>query len=724
MKIGLYAGSALLGLCHGAAFAGDVSEQGPINGSEVRDGEDKPDQTPSPVGTIVVTATRVPTPITAIPNTVRVLDREAVETQLAVSPSLLDSLSFSVPSLAPGRQRMTSTGESLRGRTPLYMVDGIPQTTPLRDGKRSGFTIDPAFVDRVEVIYGANAIQGLGATGGVINYVTIRPPANGDWLRRISAEVATDDFEDNGFHYRGSAVVGRKIGPFDFVLGGAYERNDLFYDGADRPIVVDPTQGDIMDASGRSLFSRLGYDIAPEQRLEVMANIFTFEGDGDYRPVAGNAALRIPATSIEGDAAGDPTRNEAKNFALTYRNGDVFGGTLTLQGFYYDFYALYGGDKFPVFQDPSIAPVGTLFDQSALSSNKHGAKFTFSREDALWRGLQLVAGADYLRDRTNQELAQTGRLWVPNLIYRSWAPFLQLEQRLLGDRLRVSGGVRWENVTLDVPDFTTIASANSTFVKGGSPSFDAWLKNAGVVVEPVDGLQLFASYAQGFNMPDAGLILRAVRTPGQSVADLVDLQPVIAGNTEIGSTFRRGGLELSASYFWSNSDLGSRIQVIGGAGVIQRERTEIAGLELAASYRFGPGIKIGGAFAALKGRYDGDGDDKVDRDLDGRNIAPNRLNLYAQAPIASGLTARVQVSHLFDRHFDGGAPRFDFDGYTLVDAILTYDAALAGRFTLGIANLLDKQYINYTSQTANFINNSNYSSGRGRAFTLRWQGDF
>src|SRR3546814_9143823 len=99
------------------------------------------------------------------------------------SSDLIDSLSFSIPSFAPGRQKMTSTGESLRGRTPLYMVDGIPQSTPLRDGKRSGFTVDPAFVERVEVIYGANAIQGVGATGGVINYVTTTAPENGDWLR-------------------------------------------------------------------------------------------------------------------------------------------------------------------------------------------------------------------------------------------------------------------------------------------------------------------------------------------------------------------------------------------------------------------------------------------------------------------------------------------------------------------------------------------------------------
>ena len=109
---------------------------------------------------VIVSASRTNKPITAIPNTVKVIDREALESQLATSTSLLDGLSFAVPSLTPAHQKMTSNGVTLRGRTPLYMADGIPQSTPLRNGERSGFTIDPAFIDRVEVIYGANAIQG------------------------------------------------------------------------------------------------------------------------------------------------------------------------------------------------------------------------------------------------------------------------------------------------------------------------------------------------------------------------------------------------------------------------------------------------------------------------------------------------------------------------------------------------------------------------------------
>ena len=717
MRVAAVAAVSILALAAGPACAQHAQRAGD-EGPEDNQSADRDEQT------VVVTATRTPTPITAIPNTVRIVGRDELDTQMAVAPSLIDSLSFSIPSLAPGRQKLTNTGESLRGRTPLYLVDGIPQATPLRDGKRSGFTVDEAFVDRVEVVFGANAIQGVGATGGIINYVTVSAPSNGDWMNRVTAELSTDDFEENGFHYRGSALTGRRIGVFDFVLGASYEAYDLFYDGNDRPIGVENIQGELMDSRSWSLFGKFGVEPTADQRLEATVNLFNVGGDFDYVTVPGNALLGIPATSVEGTPAGDAPRNDALNLALSYTHSDLLGGRLSLQGFYYDFYGLYGADILPVFQDPAIAPIGTLLEQSALSSEKYGAKLTYIQQDLLWDGLQMVAGADYLRDRTSQALAQTGRTWVPELTYRGWAPFLQLEQRLFGDLLRLSGGIRWENAALDVPDFTTIFTSNRTFVEGGSPEFSELLFNAGAVIEPVQGLTFFGSYAQGFTMPDAGLILRAVRTPGQTVEQLVDLQPVIADNVEIGGAWRRDGIELQASYFWSNSNLGSRIQVINGAGVVQRERTEIQGFEASASYRFGGGYRIGANLALLEGRFDSNGDGAVDRDLDGRNIAPNRANLLVEGPIAGPLSGRVQLSHLFDRDFEGGQPRFNFDGYTLADALVRYDAGGAGRFTLAVSNIFDEQYISYFSQTATFVTNRDYVSGRGRAFTLRWQGSF
>jgi iron complex outermembrane receptor protein len=42
--------------------------------------------------------------------------------------------SADTPSFSPTRQKLSGAGETLRGRSPLYAINGIPQSTPLRDG--------------------------------------------------------------------------------------------------------------------------------------------------------------------------------------------------------------------------------------------------------------------------------------------------------------------------------------------------------------------------------------------------------------------------------------------------------------------------------------------------------------------------------------------------------------------------------------------------------------
>lgn len=677
-----------------------------------------------PLEEVLVSASRTNKPINAIPNTVKVIDREALENQLATSTSLLDGLSFAVPSLTPAHQKMSSNGVTLRGRTPLYMFDGVPQSTPLRNGERSGYTLDPAFIERVEVIYGANAIQGVGSTGGIINYVTVAAPDTGEALRKVSAKLTSDDFESNGLHYKLAGVLGKRFERSDVVLGLAYDVQDLYHDGSGDAIAIDPIQGDTMNSTSRNVFVKWGLDMDEYQRLELAGSYFKLKGDGDYRLVSGDRLAGRPASSEKGREAGDPTENIARNLSVNYFHDDLYGGQLTLQGFYYDFYALYGGGTFPAYQDDTLAPNGTLFDQSALNSEKYGSKLTWVRANTFWQGLELALGLDYLRDETFQGLAQTGRIWVPKMIYQGWAPFVQLDQALLNDRLHLSLGARFENVELDVPSFTTIAGANNTFVEGGKPTFDELLGNVGLVFDVNDELSVFASYAEGYTMPDAGLILRGVNTAGQSIDSLIDLQPVVADNLEVGANFQRGGFDLALSYFWSDSDLGSRILVIGGVGQITRQKTEIEGLEISASYHFGSGVVAGLGYSQLEGRFDSDGDGKVDKDLDGRNIAPDRINLYLDAPLAENWTGRLQLSRLLDRDFDGGQPEHDFEGYDLVDAVVSYQPEELGKFTLGVENLLDEQYITYYSQTLTYVNDDTYFAGRGRAISLAWEISF
>lgn len=55
------------------------------------------------------------------------------------------------------------------------MVDGIPQSTPLRNGQLGIKSINPNDISSVEVIKGATSIFGNGGNGGFINYITKKP---------------------------------------------------------------------------------------------------------------------------------------------------------------------------------------------------------------------------------------------------------------------------------------------------------------------------------------------------------------------------------------------------------------------------------------------------------------------------------------------------------------------------------------------------------------------
>ena len=139
--------------------------------------EDGADDAATGEETIVVTAARTILPPSALPLTIDIIDKDALDQQIAISGSVTDAVATLSPSFSPTRQKLSGAGETLRGRSPLYAINGIPQSTPLRDGSRDGFTIDGFFVDRVELIFGSNALQGIGGTGGIVNQVTVGAPA-------------------------------------------------------------------------------------------------------------------------------------------------------------------------------------------------------------------------------------------------------------------------------------------------------------------------------------------------------------------------------------------------------------------------------------------------------------------------------------------------------------------------------------------------------------------
>ncbi|TCQ00912.1 iron complex outermembrane receptor protein [Sphingomonas sp. PP-F2F-A104-K0414] len=671
---------------------------------------------------IIVSATRSILPPNALPLTIDVIDRAALDQQVAIGGSVVDAVSNLTPSFSPTRQKLSGAGETLRGRSPLYAINGIPQSTPLRDGSRDGFTIDPFFIDRVELIYGSNALQGIGGTGGIVNQGTVQPPRTEGLSGRALVQGTTDTgFSGDGNGGKVAGLLAWKSGRFDVMAGGAYDKRGAFYDGHGNRVGTDLTQGETQDSRSWSVFARAGYALTDTARIDLIANRFELRGGGNYIASNGDFRTNLPTTSVRGTPPGDPAENRTESIALSLTDPDLWGGNLVTQVFFNRSRDTFGGEVAPIatFQDVRLAPVGHLFDQSQNRSRKYGGKFSYERAVPGFEALTATLGFDALFDRTEQRLIATDRVWVPPADFRSLAPFGQVNLALFDKVVRIAGGARYENVEIVIDDYTTLASYGSHAVAGGSPSFSKALFNGGVIVEPIPGIRAYGSYAQGFTVPDVGRISRAINRDGVDLDNYVDIAPIVSNNRELGVEVKRGPMNASATYFWSTSTRGQVLVFTGGAYEAQRQRVEIQGIEVNLEARMPlPGLTLSTGFAHVVGRTDSNDDGAVDIDLDGANISPDRLNLAASY-VRGKVSARVQQQFYLARKYAGLPAANDFSGYTVTDASIRY-ALPIGALTLSAQNIFDQFYIDYYSDTVRPTDNAHFFSGRGRNFTLGW----
>ncbi|GKW02471.1 TonB-dependent receptor [Pectobacterium versatile] len=669
---------------------------------------------------MVITASRSNIQQQKAPQVVTVITKEQIEQQMQVTSDSSQILSNLLPSFSPSRQKMSGSGETFRGRAALVMIDGIPQSNPLRPTGREMHTIDYSMVERIEVIHGANATNGMGAIGGVINIIT-RRPENGSFNQHVNVQttIPTEKIRGETASYKTTYRVDGREDYLDYLFAIGYENQGLYLDGNNRPVGVDNTQGDTMDSRSYDLLAKVGYWLDDYQRIQLSVNRYHIKGENNYLSVDGIRTQGIPTTSVRGTPPGEAPNNSIWTTGLTYEHHDLAGMKLSALVFNQRYEALFGATQSSSFQDPALAPVGSFYDQSQSVANKYGTKLALTKDDLLDDTLKVTVGFDTLYDKGKQDLYLTKRTYVPKMEYTNYSPFIQGEYQLLDD-LVLHAGVRHESAKLKVDSFQALAANNGVFVEGGSLTFNETLYNVGAVYSVTNSLDVFASYSEGFGMPEVGRVLRDVKAPNVKLSNFNNLKPIVTDNVETGFRFKKDRFDFEASYYQSNSKLGDRVEQQGDTFVSKREKTRIQGIEVTAGYQINERHKVNASYAHSEGKYDSNSDGKLDKKLNGLNIAPDRLITSWSANWNDQWSSFVQANYAFGRSFDDAG--LAFDGYLLMDAAVGYKLPY-GRLNMAVANLLDKQYITYYSQ-AGLVNDTRYFSGRGRTVTLGYSIDF
>lgn len=670
----------------------------------------------------VIEAGRTNLSIDESPASIKVLNKKQIEEQLAITSNSSDILGSLISSYSPSRQKMNGNGETIRGRAPLILIDGVPQSNPLRPTGREVHTIDFKMVESIEIINGATATNGIAGVGGVINIVTKKPEKD-SFTQRIDIQtvIPTSKVKSETASYRVGYSLGGQKDSFDYFLSGSYEDQGLYLDGNGDPVGVDNTQGDLMNSKSYDIMAKLGYWIDDDQNVKFLINKYNIKNKHNYVTVSGDKDNNILTTSRKDTPEGDAPYNDALTTKLSYNNGDFFGMNLSTMVFNQRYEGLFGATNSSSFQDPSLGPHGTIYDQSRVKSTKYGSKLTLNKDGLLDDKLRLTFGFDTLFDETLQDLYQTGRTYVPKSDYNSISPFLMVSYELI-DNLTLHAGTRYEKGEIEVESYKTVHRYNNVAVQGGEIEVDELLYNAGLVYDFQNGINVFASYSEGFSLPDVGRALRSINTPGVSLSSFENLKPIITDNYEIGLRAKKGMFDFEASVFQSSSNFGSRVYPnADGQYLLSRQKTEIRGLDLGLGLKLNEANNLNFLYSYSKGKYDSDGDNSLDAKLGALDIAPNRLLVKWSSKVNNKLSTHVQINHNFDRTFEDS--KKEFNGYTLVDAVASYNLTKDTTISLGIANLFDKQYVTYYSQSA--VNHDDrYAAGRGRTITLGYSFKF
>ncbi len=658
--------------------------------------------------TIEVTASRGLSSFEATPAASTIVSEETLEQQSTLTSDLGAILSQSVPGLGPTTHSLSTVAQTLRGREPMVLIDGVPQSLQLRDGKHALRNIDVSAIERVEVLRGATGIYGFGATGGVINIITKRPE-KGEvrHTTEVTLGASTEHFDDSLRSKLVQSVEGGE-GRFDYLGSFSVENTEGFFDADGDRIPPDPQgQGGLADSRAYDVLAKVGFEPDQLQRYQVTVNYYDIKQDTDYVTVPGDISEGIKSRAERGQVPGKDSGTENIQATFEYSHADVLGSGVKAQLYYRDFMTRYR------YFD---APVYVTGGQSFIDSQRLGSRLDITTPHQLFQGGRFIWGLDLLHETTEQPL-EDGRTFAPEMVQDSVGPFVQGEF-FLSDSVTLNAGARYEHFWLDVDDFTTF---NGTPIEGGNLTYDDLVFNIGGIWDIDSSWSAVANFSQGFTVPEAGRAFRNAQ-PGDSVEGLRP-EAQIVDNYELGLRYYGDNWQATGTLFYSESDLGTSYNDAGSLVALEvvRAPERIYGVELTADVTLTDTLLIGGTTTWYEGKHDANGDGRINEYLPGNRIAPLKLTAYAEHQTRPNWANRLQAEHVGSRDRFDGFNRFglgEVDSYTVLDLVSSYKLR-KGTLNFAVNNLLNEDYFPLISQVYNL--DAQYSTAPGRNASISYR---
>ena len=671
---------------------------------------------------VVITANRIKEKKTDAVANVTIIDQKKLQQFIKIAPDMSHLIGMIEPAMSLSTNTTNNRYQNLRGRSILVLIDGIPQSTPLRATDRDIRSIDPAAVERIEIVKGATSIYGNGAIGGIMNIVTKKSPKNvilgGQTTIGASAR---DSFKENrGFGYRFNQQFYGNYKGFSYLVDGAMNQTGSAIDGTGEYISPRYGLGDVRTYNG---LVKLGYQFDDDNKVEAMYNFYQslqntplVASGGKYleRPRIGVYDTKDPAAQDEG-------MRYNHNAYIKFNSNNIFKRTdLELSAFTQHQYAIFDYRKHNARSPRWESSSG----QATVKGEKYGIRTQLTSKVLFSENVftQLLYGADVLIDKTSQPLVD-GRYWMPELTSYNSAPFLQTKTTFFQYYV-LKAGLRYDYIDVSVPNYEVLRLRNTdprVYVKGGDLTYNNLSPNVGIAYNQFKYFQPFISYSQGFSIFDLGRTLRAAKA---DVLSKINTEPVKTENYEAGAYAELSKyVHLSGSYFYTYSKLGSDLKSVSGFWVVDRTPQKVYGFEVNADIFPTKWLTLGGSFISFEGKKKSTEDGDWDGYMSGTSIPAPKATAYIRVTPTEYSYLQVNYLHTGSRdrfspdnrgvYTEGEGIVYPIDLFSL-SAGYTFNKSFS--LALGIENLTDKVY--YTPASMLVARDAEYARGNGRYFNL------
>lgn len=473
---------------------------------------------------ITVTSTREDTPLSEVPASVGVIDKNNIQETKPAHPSEITNQIPGVHiNVTGGEGHMTAIRQPTTTQALyLYLEDGIPTRSTGFFNHNALYEVNVPQSDSIEIIKGpGTSLYGSDAIGGVINVITAAPPLEketnlnaeiGDygWMRLLADTGNSSD--DGG--YRASLNLTHTDGwreATDYDRVSANLRFDNFLDdGSSFKTIFSATNVDQQTAGTSRLLlddylndPELNYTPISYRKVQAVRLSTAYENEQkdsllSITPYFRNNSMELlPNWSLSYDPIVYETSNDSLGVLIKHRQNFKEGKAKLITGVDIDY-------------SPGA------YKENAITPTKVGSIYT-----------------DYTLDALQYDFDAT---------FQSVSPYIHYE-RSLSDSVRFSTGARYDMMQFDYDNKLSELTTGTHRRPGDTKvDYEHFSPKLGLTFGINQNMNGFVNYRHAFRAPSSNQLFRQ----GQAI-NTVNLDPVKVDSVEFGMRGQSGNKKTSYS---------------------------------------------------------------------------------------------------------------------------------------------------------------------------------